>query len=876
MSRLKAIIILLFVSCQMFAVVWHNVNIDSETAGVMTTTYETEQAMESFTNRHLEKIIDHYRSATVATAGILISKKKDRDAMRNPGLFASEENYYYKRILNLVKDKIMPRIISVSAKLIKDPNNAIYWGPYLLKTTNNVKELCKQFELVCTNGRLTFQDVQFLVITDELQQLFDLAQMGSEIKWKDMLEKLGDFDKNIAMDALVEDFKDLGGLLASIGGSTVDSNLQEMSRIGKIFHSKPKEIYNLYKDFKDKYKTYSSAGNVGNILMNVIQTADADGVARLFKIDDYNITGYISNYLKEFQGEYYTQRWYISQVEEGSRVLCDYTPYSYGSDYDNYAWLSEWNRYESAKDKLVCHKLTASEMKELKDKAYRQCGWNEEKVAEYNKNNPNHTCTITYSLNHKDFTRTYHTGAFGTSKHRRRVCLYSYSVYVVDRWHSESPVYEQIFDSQTMNLATFKKALEIKLKGYQDQLPEEGSDIKYQIFSDPPRYYTMADEKKMEGCNSVSFNATCDGGEQLAKGSFNWKENGKQGDHLDDRSKRFAFDPTPESENNNIDEIIEKQEICAKEVADLTEKVTINDKKLKELIAQKKQATLAGNKDKVKEIEEEYRELFSKTEKLKEELELKQEELNELDDSIDTYYSDLGDNMDGDYRIGENMDEMESMYELRWTDQGEWVEGYSQFIFVRHAYCPSIKSNVTYSATLTISQKPKYFLGIRIHRAIMSVDFCLESEYGSDNVVAVLKLDMSKSEQERADEVNNKLIELMAEMPGCSFRIKYNYASKAEDDSDEDPIHLLWASDRLDVAREVDLQLVTIYSRLVLLDKVLQDRETILGFLKNKILDVVSRDARSVLANYALSRWESAGAKAAAKASLKTDGENKE
>ena len=40
-------------------------------------------------------------------------------------------------------------------------------------------------------------------------------------------------------------------LVASIGGNTIDSNFQEGSKIGKIFHMKPKEIADLYKHFKE-------------------------------------------------------------------------------------------------------------------------------------------------------------------------------------------------------------------------------------------------------------------------------------------------------------------------------------------------------------------------------------------------------------------------------------------------------------------------------------------------------------------------------------------------------------------------------------------------------------------------------------------------
>ena len=116
MRRLSAIItMLLLATLPMFALSYHAVNVDKVTAAAMTAAYASEAEMEAMNTSNLQKIVDHYKSATVATAGILLSKKKDRDAMRNPGLFASEENYYYKRILNLVKNGIMPKLITGAA-----------------------------------------------------------------------------------------------------------------------------------------------------------------------------------------------------------------------------------------------------------------------------------------------------------------------------------------------------------------------------------------------------------------------------------------------------------------------------------------------------------------------------------------------------------------------------------------------------------------------------------------------------------------------------------------------------------------------------------------------------------------------------------------
>lgn len=860
MNRTKAIILFLLVTAKMLALGFHGVNIDAVTASAMTSAYGAEAAQEAMTTESLRKIVEHYRSASVATAGIVLSRKKDRDAMRNPGLFASEENYYYKRILNLVQNRIMPKLITVASQMVKQPENAIHWGPYLLKTTENVEQLCKQFELVCTNGKLSFKDVKFLLINDDLRKIFDLTQMGANTNWKELLDKLGDIGKGLSKEDIVEDFNNVTSLLAQIGKATVDSNLAEASKIADAFHSSPGEIMKICDDFKEKYEAIKDGGSVKDILMQVIKTADADGVARLFKIDDYNVAGYISNYVKELQGEYYTQRWYIVSEESGSEVLCDYKPTSY-DDYKDSRWNAAWHHYESPRDNEQCHTLTATEQQELKEKAASQSGWDQAKVTAYNQQHEGHSCGITYTLVHEDRRESYKHGLGST--HHKRHCFHAYSVKVVDSWTNRKEEYEETFDSQTMELNTFKKRMEARLRGYQAEVEDkEDSHVTYKLCSDPPRYYMMADERKMEGCNSVSFTATCDGGASLGEGSFNWKENGKQGNSLNEKSKEFAMRGTPDSGDNEVDELLGKRKEYEAQISSLQSQIATNDRKQKELLGQIQQAKLAGNQTKATELQSQYDSLSNETASLKNDLNATQQQLNQLNSAIDEYYKDLAEDFDGPYRIPKNMAELEGMYQIQWTDEGNWVEGSDQYIFIRHGYCSSVKSTVTYSATLKLSQKPKYFLGVRIHRAILSVDFKLSSEFSSDNVVAVMKLDMSKSDQQRADEVNEKLQQLMADMPDCSISIKYNYAGNGEADDDEDTIHLLWASDRLDVAREIDYQLTMIYSQLIIIEKVMQGRETILDFLKHKIWDVVGRASRGRIAEYALSRWEDAGLKA--------------
>jgi hypothetical protein len=60
-------------------------------------------------------------------------------------------------------------------------------------------------------------------------------------------------------------------------------------------------------------------------------------------------------------------------------------------------------------------------------------------------------------------------------------------------------------------------------------------------------------------------------------------------------------------------------------------------------------------------------------------------------------------------------------------------------------------------ATVSIARKPKYFLGIKIHRAIVQIAWTLTTEYSDTQVVAVLNLDPQKSDAEKAAEVNAKI-----------------------------------------------------------------------------------------------------------------------
>ena len=858
MRRFIAIILLILPVTSMSAQSYHAINIDAKTVAAMTAAYAIEEETERKTASDVDSILGHYTKASLSTAGIYLSKLKDRNAMREVGLFGSDENYYYQRILYLVKDGIMPKLIVVAAKMVKQPDNALYWGPYLFKTTKNVEQLCKQFELVVTNGKLSFKDVTFLVINEKLQKVFDLAQLGN-VNWKELLEKVGDFNIKAAKEDIKNDIGKLGGVLATAGKGVVDSNMRDFSAIGRIFKSKPSEIYQLYQTFRNKYESIRNAGNVKAILMGVIGSNSADAVSRLFQVDNYSITGYVSNYIKELQGQHYKQRWYIYSDDSGSKVLCDYKPKA-EANYDD-KW-NGWLHFVSPRDNEYCHVLTSSEMESAKTESERLAGWNQAKVDKYNKEHPGHHATITYVLQHENRRESYKHG-WG-ARHYKRHCFYAYSIKIVDSWSIKHEVHEEIFDSESMDEETFRKRMESQLK-YWNSLESDKpflQRVTYKLGNDARKYYIIADENKMKGCNSVVFLAKCDDGATLAEGSFNWKENGNQGKHLEDpKSKNFALDKTQVS-TNGANELQQKKKSCQDEIKSLENQIRSMDKQMSLLISQMNQAKMAHDNNKVAALRAQYDTVSNNQTALKRQLSQVQSNLAQIDNAIAEYYKDLNEDNGSPYRINSNMRELGSLFQLSWQDAGEWVNGDGQYIFVRHAYCAQVKSQVTYTAVLKLQSKPKHFLGIRIHRAILSVDYKLSAAYSAENVIETMNLDMSLSEKERAAKVNERQKQLMEDMPDCSITVRYNYAKNMPNEEGSDAIHLLWASDRLDVARDVEYQLSVIYSQLVLLEKVMNDRQTIKDFLTNQLLNPITRKSRGTIAEYALGRWTDASDKA--------------
>lgn len=845
-----ALLVCLGLDCQ--ASVYYSVNFDRKTEAAMASTYALEVAAEAMNNESVQKILDHYTSAEVATAGIFASKWFDRKALTNVGPFGTaEENYYYARIRRLVVDCIRPKLWSVGSLMVRHPDKALYWGPYLYKTCNEVVQLCMQFETIVTNGRLTFQDIAaqgaFLVIGDDLKAIFDLARLG-EVDWSAVWDHLVDFGDGLTKEDLKDDLDNLlsaGTAIAGAGAAILDSTWTQASKIGTVFKQKPREIIQLYYEFRDLYDTFSDPDAVKDLVMARLLSTDSTGVARLFTDDGYHVTSYVSDYIKEMQGQYYTQRWYIYWRDSGSELLCDYTP---PTDDNSVLNGPEWYRVSTSDENYVA---TAADREAALSNSESYAGWSRTRCDQLHQADPKYYYNFYPSM--------WSSRIYKQKSGRTTAFAYAYSIKVYKEWNSYEEVYEEVFDSQTMDLNAFRKMMEAKLLEYNSREEDNAVPKTYYIGMDTKRYYQAADEKKLNGCVSVSFTLNCHDGAKLGEGSFQWKENGDQYHCLNEDSKRFAMESTLSGgpDTGGIDAEIST---WAAKVNDLQNQINALEAQNRELLAQISKVSV----EEAAPLREQYNANMSQINSLRSQLTTALAELNRLQQGKSDMLADYYDEEDGAYRIPALMHDLEGAYGIEWSDAGSW----SGYTFTRKGYVRGMNGSVTLTCNLKKVRGESWLINfwgiriLRIHRAILGVEWKLTAEYSSSDVVDIMELDPGLSDREKTDAVNRRMQEILAEYPSCSVDVDYAYSAPPGADDDQDSYHLLWVSDRLRIARQVDYRLSRIYAELLLLEKFMYSRQSLLDYLKAQVFSGLGDGVRNKVYRKSFRRWRNSSRRA--------------
>ena len=706
---------------------FYSVNVDKKTAAAIGESFNAEAASEAYYDEQVREVLKHYKAAEVATAGIFASKFLDRKALTNLSIWnSSAENHYYRRIYRMTTRKIMPKIVTVARLMLERPHAALYWGSYLSQVCTDTKSLCMQFESLVTNSELSFKDVAFLEMTPEVAQIFRLSELG-DVDWQGILDDFGSASANLSKEDLKADIDSLyrqGVQLATSGGASLTDSIMQRSLFNGLLNGKRENAVTIVRNYADLFDSFEH--DAGDALLGMI--GGKENWAKMFRRGDYNLTSWVSDYIKETEDTYYTQRWYIQRTD------------SVGSP------------------------------------------------------------------------------------------------------ASREEVYDAVFDSYSMDLNTFRTQLMVMRSEYASNDREHI----YTVDADAKRYYQASNADNLKGCESVTISVTCSDDSELGKGTTQYKC-GDCGKELNAHSKECAMLTTAAESSLDLSGLDEREREARKKIASLEAQISALQSENARIAYEISSASI----EEAAELRNRYNANQTKIGQLQSELAQWQGTLEEVLAAKAEAANDNDVTTDDHYRIPAIMRDCQTVYDIRWQDKGAW----NGFTFTRKGIVGGINGMVTFTARLTMARKPKYFLGIKIHRAILQIDWKLTAHYSTTNIVEVLTLDPAKIEQEKLDEVNGRISEIARQYPSCAVTAEYQYTAPPAEDDTKDTIHLLWASDRLEAARDIDTRITKIYADLVILEKMMHYRRSISDILRGFLTQLSTAEGRQDVAGKALQRW---------------------
>ena len=618
-----------------------------------------------------------------------------------------------------------------------------------------------------------------------------------------MMDNFAHIPGNFTHENLKSDLDNLyntGVGLATAGIASLGDALLQSSSFHDLMGGKVEEIGNLYEHYGSLFE--QAEHDIGGLLIDMV--GGPDNVAGLFNFSNYNLTAWMTDYLDEAMGNYYTQRWYIARRDQGSVSLCDYYP---PTDDNSILNGGAWVRFNTSDPNFYPN---ASQREQVLANSEGYAGWSRNRVQQLNNQNDG----FSYSIN-------YWMSAYIISKKNNQTNkAYAYEIHVSKSWNKEEVVYEEVFDSYSMDLNTFRAQLNVRLAEFNEN--EDG--YTYYISSGTRNYYQATDAAKLKGCESVTISVTCSDGVTLGQGSTQYKCR-KCGSSLNAHTKECAMQTSVTENNLDLSELDALLNEANSQAANLEAQIGTLENENAVLL---KKISTASIED-AAAYRQQYNANKTRIDRLKGELAEWKKKQSDYAQAKSEAADDNSVATDDYYRIPAIMQDCKAAYGLTWQDGGSW-NGYS---YVRKATMPNINGIITFKATVSIARKPKYFLGIKIHRAIIQIQWELTSVYTDTHVADVLTLDPGLSDAEKTKLVNDRIAEIAREHPSCKITTEYARSTPLEETPSGDVYHLLWSSDRLEIAREVDSRITRIYAALVSLEKMMHYKRSILDVMKD-------------------------------------------
>jgi hypothetical protein len=746
-------------------------------------------------------ILDHYTSAEVASAGIWLSKFLERKALKDEMIFSSAENHYYKVILFLVTKRITPRMIRIGRELLHYPEQFLYWGPYLFKTSEDVMNLCAQFEAIVTNGKKGFSSSDFLQLSPALQEYFDFSKLGN-VNWQEMWDRITNFPTPKWED-FREDFKELFGQVSPVNLAIAgEENIQgRATHIFDKFAEAPESLPELFDNVQEAFNEVTSGAAVKSILEGVIgDLKDSLAVEKLFDLGNYNVGNYINDYVNQLKGQFYTQLWYIYRVENNaSRYYTQkYVIKQNGTEVYYMEYDSRSNKGDFDK------KMT-------------------EMVAAYRKMYPDDKIEM---VTEPRITK-----------------------YVGYGQGSEVIVYDQLFDSRINHEVVFEKEfnqrIETLMKDQEVDYP--WMKIEYKIGKGEKYYYEFESAETVRNTASASFTVNCHDEVELAKGGFNFKVNER---YNSSKMNEYAYPKNmiPEKQPEDVTLWEEKIADLEKQIQDNKDLIAEYQQKITEIQAVADTTSNYTDRNKLLNEITSYRIKINNLNSTNIGL---QDQLDEVNEVYENYQIDYNEDLDGPYRIPTLENDLAGDFHLHWDAAGSW----SGHTYTRPAHIVGMEGAVKFIAEVKQERGEKRFLGIRYHRAIIGVEYRLVSEQETSETVDVIEFSDDMSDEEKANLINQKRQEVQGQFPSCNVTVVKSEKDPPEKEAKEEAFHLLWMSDRVALARFIEYRLRQIDGQLAFIERNLFIKRNVLDDFKKAFLQGVPRWRTSTPGGAALQRW---------------------
>ena len=867
---------------------YNSINVDKPTIAAMNASYGAAAAIEAMYYKDMEKIAESYGAAEVAMATIFLTKHMDRKALTCVDLWSEDENYYYKRIYNLVFTQILPKVIIVTGKCMKDPSTALYWGSYITKVCSETQRLCMQFETVVTNGRLSFRDIPFINFNEVFRKLTDLTKIGN-VDWKEQLKNFQqNFEGVFSEEALQNDYDmlyEMGVQLAQAGivelTNQISPDLKQFvfgnrnDNFVGVFQNNIGMIKNMVTGTAFDLVDASMTGLLNDALgREVFQRGDATA---LFTAGDYNIEGWISNYVNNSPNRYYTQTATITgEKKGGEEVVCDYTP-----DYTKlWLWntnrqspwaMEDWGVWESNFGRKGLGGFPDKfddgvTLEEVARKASEDIsGWSQEKVRAYNNSEDGYIYKIVYTILDYRYGPGSHDNLnpnLPNEHHGDYDRAVGYKIKVTRTLNVNETIYEEVFDSYRMDWTMFENKIKTIYNEYTAQAQQESSPyygMTFKIKYGPMAYYTRDDAERLKNATSCKFILECHDDIDIAQGEVQWKCEDCDG-YGDPHMQTCASETTLTTPTfqDTFTPYIEQRTADRENLVAQQNEINAQRKEIRDALSQ---PGLSSAEQKM--LRERFTDLTEQSDSIN-------SQLNEIDSTLsklkqyraeaEADYLQEEDNYD---RIPSVEKRMQSVYNVNWTTTGSWRRDGNDYVYTRKGKAYGYEYDLVFEGRVTIYDKAHYFLWWKIHRAKVRLSWSLKGHGDDSNTVDKIELDPDSDPETQAAIVNARVDELKEQFPSCTVVTKYTYRNNEAEDDTEDAMHLLWASDRMEIARHIEARLTAIFADLVTLEKFLHYKHNIVDWLHDMVPFINNQfGRRHTIAEECRRRWmHSSGSK---------------